>query len=95
MPNGSSVASPGGQAGAATWPVLSVLRGEPTEAELAAVITVLAARSAAAARASAGTGKRESFDLVRKIPAAQGAPGTRPRRVAAQRPSALARRALT
>jgi hypothetical protein len=83
MPNGSSVASPGGQAGAVTGnsagptpggqpgaltehsggasqpdppaaarPVLSVLRGEPTEAELAAVITVLAARSAAAAFAS-------------------------------------------
>jgi acyl-CoA carboxylase epsilon subunit len=60
MPNESSVADPGGQAGAVTadsagppvQPVLSVLHGEPTEAELAAVITVLAARSRAAAESA-------------------------------------------
>jgi acyl-CoA carboxylase epsilon subunit len=38
-----STASPG------TRPFISVVRGQPTEAELAAVVTVLAARSIAAA----------------------------------------------
>jgi len=63
MPNESSGAGPAGQAGAVTpnsagndRPVLSVLRGEPTEAELAAVIAVLAVASrAAAARAGPPT----------------------------------------
>src|SRR6266704_3484047 len=73
MPNESSVARPGAQPGPAPansaraghsdpagpgWPVLSVVRGQPTDAELAAVIAVLAARSrAGAARAGSVLGE--------------------------------------
>jgi hypothetical protein len=92
MPNGSSVASPGGQADAVTGdsggpsqpdppaarPVLSVLRGQPTEAELAAVITVLAVRSAAAARASRPTpasGSRSTWSAKPRLLRVHLAPG--------------------
>jgi hypothetical protein len=60
MQNENADPNPGTQAGAddpraATGaddrPFLYVVRGEPTQAELAAVVTVLAARAAASARA--------------------------------------------
>jgi Acyl-CoA carboxylase epsilon subunit len=62
MQNEISNATPGFQAGlgeargatgADTLPCLYVVRGEPTEAELAAVVTVLAARAAASAAGTA------------------------------------------
>ncbi|HEX6934668.1 MAG TPA: acyl-CoA carboxylase epsilon subunit [Streptosporangiaceae bacterium] len=52
MPNRTPGAIPARQASPAapgTRPFISVARGQPTEAELAAVVTVLAARAAAAA----------------------------------------------
>jgi acyl-CoA carboxylase epsilon subunit len=62
MLNEISDATPGTQAGAGdpcgataadARPFLYVVRGEPTEAELAAVVTVLAAREAASDRGTA------------------------------------------
>ncbi|HUZ56620.1 MAG TPA: acyl-CoA carboxylase subunit epsilon [Streptosporangiaceae bacterium] len=54
MPNKSQLPPPGAQADPPRRPVLSVLRGQPTEAELAAVVAVLGVRAhAAAALASA------------------------------------------
>jgi len=62
MQNEISDATPGTQAGvgdrcgatgADARPILYVVRGQPTEAELAAVVTVLAARAAALAGGTA------------------------------------------
>ena len=44
----ASPGDPHGATGADARPLLYVVRGEPTDAELAAVVTVLAARTAAA-----------------------------------------------
>ena len=49
MDNKSQLAPPGGQADPPARPVLSIVRGQPTEAEIAAVIAVLAVRARAAA----------------------------------------------
>ena len=56
MPNKTHGADPSSQASPAasgTRPLISVVRGQPTDAELAAVVTVLAARAAAAAAVAA------------------------------------------
>ena len=89
-PDGGALARPPG--GLAGRPVLSVVRGQPTEAELAAVVAVLAVRAAAAAALASmpPTSRCEPFCLVRQIAAAARADRARPRRLARQRPSALA-----
>ncbi len=52
MPNETSWLTPGTPADSGIAPFLSVVRGNPTDAELAAVVTVLAARAGAAAAAA-------------------------------------------
>ena len=53
MPNETSGLTPGTPADPGMTPFLSVVRGHPTDEELAAVVTVLAARAGAAAAATA------------------------------------------
>ena len=53
MPNETSGLTPGTPADSGIAPFLSVVRGNPTDAELAAVVAVLAARAGAAAAATA------------------------------------------
>jgi acyl-CoA carboxylase epsilon subunit len=48
MHNESPSAGPAAQAGVTDAPLLTVVRGQPTDAEMAAVVAVLAARAAAA-----------------------------------------------
>jgi acyl-CoA carboxylase epsilon subunit len=45
MPNGTVGVSPGGQAGLADAAVLAVVRGQPTDTEIAALVTVLTYRA--------------------------------------------------
>jgi len=52
MPNETSWLTPGPPADPGMTPFLSVVRGHPTDAELAAVVTVLAARAGTAAAAA-------------------------------------------
>ena len=53
MPNETPGLTAGSPADSGIAPFLSVVRGNPTDAELAAVVTVLAARAGAAASAAA------------------------------------------
>ena len=87
----ASPGDPHGAKGADARPFLYVVRGEPTDAELAAVVTVLAARTAAASARCADTGACGSFLLVRQIATDAGEYVAGPRRLAAERPAALVR----
>jgi hypothetical protein len=55
MPNKSQLPAPGAQADHLARPVLSVVRGQPTDADIAAVVAVLAVRANAAAAAAAAS----------------------------------------
>ena len=70
-------------------PLLSVVRGEPTPAELAAVTVVLGAMSRAAA-VSDRLPLRSRLPVVGQGPDAAAAAGRRARRLACQRPAPVA-----